>query len=251
METEKPDLKPIGKREVKSFFTSEEFLKRLARAADINWMSDHETSFVVGRNSENQYVWGKVVGEDPDGSEPWYSVGNFFNRSLLDNNNYDVEDFYTFVALHFHPPLESFDPSPGDFQTAFALRELSFRYCVGHCIDSRPLMCIGSVPRANRNIELLVMQETGKKALGMEWGDSVASFIEMDPEYRHDDNEGIVEILNKQSRLQAEILHYDMQDGGSYKLRSGEYNGKLGKFSSKPVYLGYNLPLDDELFNIK
>ena len=46
----KPSIKLIRKSDLKRIFTSNDFLKRLEKAAVITWNTDHEAGFCVTRD---------------------------------------------------------------------------------------------------------------------------------------------------------------------------------------------------------
>ena len=241
-----PNIQPIGRREIKRIFTSNEFLERLSEAANITWGSDHETGFYVVRDIyENRIIYGNAVGFDAKSGfadDPTKSIRGIFSRSiepLLDRYSLSREsnDIYTVIHLHFHPFPNTFDPSEADIENFLMEREdLFYEEDYGVRINCKPVHIVGSQPISKRTIDLLLLQETGNRPLRESFADILVSSVENDPEYR-DDNATIARLYDKQKGVQAVMLSFERNDG-IYKLKKGDYQ-KISRFASNPEFLGF------------
>ncbi len=242
-----PNIKPIGRREIKSIFVSNEFLERLSEAADITWETDHEIGFCVVRDIyKNKIIYGNVVGtdvKDPRANDPrerifgldYNSINPLLGRYDLKIYNNDV---YPVIDIHFHPFPSNFEPSEQDIRYFLSKREdLFYQENYGSRIDCKPIFIVGSQPSSVRTIELLLLQETGKKPLGKTFAEILISSVEMDPQYYYDDHSTIARLYDKQEGIQVAMLSFE-RSNRLYKLKKGDYQ-KISKFASNPSFLGF------------
>jgi len=234
-----PNIKPIGRREIKGIITSDEFLKRLSEAANITWESDHETGFYVVRDIyENSIIYGNVVGfnaEDEFAGDPTESISGKFLRSIEPVYDLYENNIYPVVNLHFHPFPSNFDPSEMDIENFLMERKLFCGWDYMARINCKLVYVIGSQPTSERTIDLLLLQETGNRPR-KGFADILVSSVKNDPRHR-DDNATIARLYDQQRGIQATMLSFE-RNNGIYKLKKGDYQ-KISKFASTPEFLGY------------
>lgn len=242
----KPNIRPISGREIEGIFTGRNFIQRLKKAANITWETDHETGFSVIRDIyTSRFLYGEVVGFDAENNytcNPNEGITGRFERSiesLLRKDYLSLEEgnIIPIIDLHMHPFPSTSNPSEPDIRTMFRRREnLIYNKIYGSVINCRPIYIIGSQPNQNRNIDLLILQETFEKPLREGFAEILVSLVDNDPEHKND-NATISKLYNKQRGIQAEMISFVRVDG-AYMLRKGD-NNKLSKFASNPKFLGF------------
>lgn len=241
-----PNIKPLGEEDLIHIFTSRNFLARLRRAAELSWETGHESGFIVCRDIyKNQLIYGDVIGGfDPEynsAQNPTSRVGRMFGRSVepsLIKHSLDPvkNEAYVVVDFHLHPFPATFMPSEKDLDYFFEVREDYYEPFSGFRINCRPLYLIGSMPRPDRNLEILLLQETGGKPLRESYAGILSSCVEHDPRFS-DHNHVIVELFQKRAGIQADILTYELACKNYYLMERDL--SKLARYASCPAVLGF------------
>jgi hypothetical protein len=235
-----PDIGPIDSAEIMKVMTGKEFMKRLGKAAEITWETDHDTGFSVARDIyRNRLLYGDVVGFDAENEfapDPTNSVLGTYFRSvepvadrLRLNSAYN--DFYPVIRVHMHPWPNTFNPSQADIELFLSTRDCLYRPEYARRIDCRPIFAIGSLPSLNKDLELLLLQETRERPLGENYADMILSNIEEEPTFE-DYNPAIARICNKQADMQAAMLTYEKNDD-HYALKKSDFR-LISRFASEP-----------------
>ncbi len=239
-----PNIRPIGKQEIKRIFAGNEFLERLTQAAVITWETGHESGFSVVRDIyQNKVMYGSVVGFDwEDGFDnegvaldPTKSIQDRFWRSMEPVVSYKAlerDEIYPVADLHFHPFPYTFMPSIDDINHFLGWREEYLTDIFpGFKINHYPVDCIASIPRSERTVELLLLQETGEEPLGEKNADILHAGVENNPAFVNE-NGIIARLFSQQRSVQALMLSYDYNKS-RYHLRKRQYR-QLGRFASWP-----------------
>jgi hypothetical protein len=224
-----------GPGRVKRIVTSGEFLERLTKCADVGKYAGHEAGFSVFEDDGGRIIYGGVICGD------WASVRGAKMDSAevagISSADFVRNDVYIPVTFHMHSCQVGFMPSETDISSFLNERKSLLDEKESHyTIRCRPVCMIGSMPSMSGDfIEVLVMQETGRKALGEKYTPLLYSGI-VNSREGMDDNRSIANALNKQRGVRADILTYaGRRNCGMYSLNESEAK-KLKKFEFKPVW---------------
>ena len=216
--------------QLKSIFTSRNFVRGIRKASDISQKIGFESQFTFWRGAENNKI------------RHFPHASTF--RSLPDSTSFEITEkqsdlilhqkLITLLYYHYHP-CSIVMPSKEDIQT-----HINFREEYGHIQDEHPIAhvtnhsldCIGTDREQGQFHDVLVYQNRSLGASLYSEGENVEGQIMEKLRGKVEDNASVAEALDSLNNWNATLLTYE-KHGNVYALPKGQLS-RLEKFAYTP-----------------
>ena len=248
-------LDPVSLDSLVRIFDGQDFKDRVKRSLNTSFNSDSYSGFDVGHCIyDNSFVVGNVFNFGEVGEGMYQKALESVSYKLRDNMNLteiilssNSDRIMPLVSYKQRPFLSSCKPTNDDLYHLFEQREeCFFADDYETRINCNPILAIGALNLATRNMDVLLLQQTTQYPL---LNDCVEDMDFSVPKTKNFSqvNSIVRDYFDSQEGIQAELLTYK-NENNQLKLNEQDIN-KLERFQFTPTYIGLRKRYDAFLQN--